>query len=206
MLVPTRLDWKGFSLGGNCGGGGWRRSQKRGGRMEGKGVVVVSALQFACTDDVSTNLNTAERFLFCFSSSIFELWAYLLAYVLSSTRSKLRGLGTYLGCYNCPSFFFVFSFFLHWDFSAPELRTRVLGVEVLILEFLKFGVLVIFLLNILICAYSQLNVCTHLFSCPCVFIVSFMHFIWNFHALLSCFWTHTLSLWNCVIIYKIMDL
>nr|CAN62123.1 hypothetical protein VITISV_037576 [Vitis vinifera] len=29
--------------------------------MEGNRVVVVSALQFACTDDVPTNLNTAER-------------------------------------------------------------------------------------------------------------------------------------------------
>ncbi|RVW86936.1 N-carbamoylputrescine amidase [Vitis vinifera] len=38
-----------------------REVEKREGRMEGNRVVVVSALQFACTDDVPTNLNTAER-------------------------------------------------------------------------------------------------------------------------------------------------
>lgn len=31
--------------------------------VEGNRVVTVSALQFACTDDVSTNLETAERFI-----------------------------------------------------------------------------------------------------------------------------------------------
>lgn len=45
-------------------------------------IVSVSALQFACTDDVSTNVDTAERSFF-FSSIFHSLHNISLSFVLS---------------------------------------------------------------------------------------------------------------------------
>lgn len=73
--------------------------EKTEGRMEGKRGVVVSALQFACTDDVPTNLDTAERFLSSFL--IVDMGFYRLfggSYFFTIAISKLYRLCIYFSC------------------------------------------------------------------------------------------------------------
>lgn len=76
-----------------------REVEKREGRMEGNRVVVVSALQFACTDDVPTNLNTAERFLSSFSHLfIFDLLVSLVVHIFQSNKIKTMWFGLLFRC------------------------------------------------------------------------------------------------------------